>query len=267
MKPMGLDHYRAKGWLRFPADAGTMAWSEHARVLAQDAVADPAHAAWLDCEGTWFIGVDALPNDPAGQLADGPPLQGPAIDFITRQIGPLGALHRAQLSVIYPGYPRPRQGESTAAFGYRRNRDAAHVDGVKMFGEARRRRVEEPHAWVLGLPLNATSPDAAPLVVWEGSHEIMRAAFAAAFAGVAPEDWHAVDVTDSYSAARREVFETCPRVTVHAQPGEAYLMHRLCLHGVAPWGDDATAPAGEGRMIAYFRPELADWQTRWLTDP
>ena len=261
-----LDHFRQFGWLRFPMDPRVRSWAEQARDAATDAISDPAHAQWLDCEGTWFIGVDALPNDADGRLPSGAPLEGPAVDFISKHLGALPPLHRAQLSVIYPGYPRPRRGESDAAFGYRRNRDAAHVDGIKMFGEARRRRVEEPHAWVLGLPLNVTSPDAAPLVVWEGSHDIMRKAFASAFKGVPAQEWHLVDVTDAYTAARREVFETCKRVTVHAAPGEAYLMHRLCLHGVAPWSDAATAPEGEGRMIAYFRPEMSQWQAHWLAD-
>ncbi|MBE0554438.1 MAG: hypothetical protein IH625_12180, partial [Rhodobacteraceae bacterium] len=45
----------------------------------------------------------------------------------------------------------------------------------------------------------------------------------------------------------------------------ATLMHRLCLHGVAPWADGAIA-APEGRVIAYFRPELAS-VADWLTAP
>ena len=72
-------------------------------------------------------------------------------------------------------------------------------------------------------------------------------------AGIPPVDWRGEDVTAAYTAARREVFETCRRITVTARPGEAYLAHRLSLHGVAPWADDA---GSEGmRMIAYFRPD------------
>ncbi|NIZ15706.1 hypothetical protein [Phaeobacter sp. HF9A] len=257
--------YHSKGWQRFAYDPRTAAWAAHARVAGRAALTDPAFAEWLQCEGTWFIGVDALPNDSSGQLADGPALAGPAIDFIRTEHGDLGDLHRAQVSAMFPGYPRPRIGEGDAAFRYRLNRDAAHVDGIKLFGADRRRRIEEPHAWVLGLPLNAASPDAAPLVVWEGSHHIMRAAFQGLLQDVPPEQWAQVDVTETYTEARRKVFDTCPRVTVHAQPGEAYLMHRLCLHGVAPWGDGAKAPDGEGRMIAYFRPEMSDWQRHWLS--
>jgi hypothetical protein len=57
------------------------------------------------------------------------------------------------------------------------------------------------------------------------------------------------------------VFATCERIELPLQPGEACVLHRHLLHGVAPWGGNA--PAGEdGRMIAYFRPEFStpsDW--------
>ena len=57
------------------------------------------------------------------------------------------------------------------------------------------------------------------------------------------------------SSLRRRIFAECPRVAVIARPGEAYAIHRLALHGVAPWQEEA--PAGpDGRMIAYFRPAL-----------
>ncbi|MFW8636827.1 hypothetical protein [Cribrihabitans pelagius] len=260
-----LEDYQNKGWVRFPWDAQIAAWARAALPQGISALHNPANAEWLQCEGTWFIGVDALPNDAAGRLPDGPALAGAPIDFITRRIGRLPDLHRAQVSSVFPGYPRPRPGEGEGAFRYRLKRDAAHVDGVKMFGAQRRRRVEEPHAWVLGLPLNESSPDAAPLVIWEGSHRIMRRAFLAAFEGVPPQDWAEVDVTDAYTAARAEVFATCPRIEVAAKPGQSCLMHRLCLHGVAPWGEAAEAPK-EGRMIAYFRPEIADWTAGWLAE-
>jgi len=50
-----------------------------------------------------------------------------------------------------------------------------------------------------------------------------------------------------------------------ACPGEALLLHRMILHGMAPWADGAAAEP-EGRIIAYFRPEFADVQD-WLTQP
>lgn len=261
------DGFVANGWARFDHDPVTLAWADHAREAGQQALVDPAHAQWHDCEGTWFVGVDALGNDAAGRLPDGPVLDGPALAFLRDLYGPIPDLHPAQLSVMFPGYPRPKGAESPAAFRYRLNRDAAHVDGVKMYGEHRRRKVEEPHAWVLGIPLNDTSADASPLVIWEGSHLVMAEAFGRAFAGHPRAEWSDVDVTEIYTEARKQVFETCPRVTVHAKPGQSYVMHRLCLHGVAPWQAGAVAPDGEGRMIAYLRPYISGGQDNWLSIP
>lgn len=226
-------------------------------------MADPALAHLLQCEGTWFVGLDALNNDALGRINGQCPLSGPVVDFIRTQYGALTPLHPAQVSVVYPGYPRPRAGEGEGAFLYRQRRDAAHVDGILRVGPARRRQVREPHAWILGLPLTSASPDAAPLVVWEGSHDIMRRALSATLADHHPKNWKNVDITESYQAARREVFETCPRVSICTQPGEAVLLHRLALHGIAPWGDGAQADE-DGRMIAYFRPPMPGGVRAWL---
>ncbi len=251
--------------MRFPRDPEIAAWAGQARQAGRKAMRDPALARWWECDGTWFIGVDALPNDAAGCLPGGIPLAGAPVNFITRSFGTLPPLHRAQLSVVRPGYPRPRTGETEAAFRYRVKRDGAHVDGVKRVADTRRRCIEEPHAWVLGLPLTEGCSGASPLVVWEGSHEILRAAFSAVLADHHPDDWSRVDVTDAYTDARNRVFETCPRVPVVAGPGEAYLLHRLTLHGVAPW-DPAARTTGDGRMVAYFRPPVPDLQS-WLQVP
>ncbi|MEL7174696.1 MAG: hypothetical protein AAFN05_17235 [Pseudomonadota bacterium] len=161
------------------------------------------------------------------------------------------ALDAAQISVCYPGYPRQGTEETEAAFRFRRDRDAAHVDGLIRQPPARRRWLGETHGFVLGIPLGDTAPGAAPLVVWEGSHEIMRDAFQARFAGIPPEAWAAEDITECYTEARRTCFEGCPRVEVSAALGGAYLVHRLALHGVAPWSGPETEP----RAIAYFRPD------------
>lgn len=259
-----VDAFFTKGWARFPSDPEVLDWIEHARPAAIRAVHDPDMAHWHQCQGTWFVGVDALDNDDTGAIAASGPLAGAAIRFITDHLGPVPPLHRAQISVTYPGYPRPRQGESDSAFAYRRNRDAAHVDGVLAVGPDRRRMVQEPNAFVLGLPLTQASADAAPLVVWDGSHHIMKQAFTQALAPHDPADWSNIDVTDAYQAARRKVFETCPRIVVPAAPGAATLLHRFTLHGVASWADTATADP-QGRMIAYFRPEMPGGVQAWIT--
>lgn len=261
-----VNGFFTRGWARFGPDPRVKDWADRALPAAREAVRDPALAHWHVCQGTWFVGVDALDNDAQGRIDGSGPLAGPAVEFIQTHIGPLPPLHRAQLSVVYPGYPRPREGESAGAFRYRRTRDAAHLDGLKPVGAGRRRMLRECHAFILGLPLTDTSPDAAPMVVWEGSHEILRAALAEALAGHDPADWPDIDLTEPYQAARRRVFDSCRRVTIHARPGEAYLLHRLALHGVAPWGAAATAPP-EGRMIAYFRPVLPGGARDWLGAP
>lgn len=244
-----------QGWRRLPFDPDVLAWAQAALPLAQAAL-DAPDAEWR-CGGTWFPGVDALANDTAGRVAD------VALPVSVRQALPMPVTtwHRAQVSALRPGYPRPSPEESEAAFRFRRDRDAAHVDGLLAMGPQKRRMIREPHGFILGLPLTESDPDAAPLVVWEGSHEILRLAFAAALAPHPEEAWSDVDLTDVYQAARREVFASCRRVALPARPGEALLLHRLILHGMAPWAEGAVADP-IGRVNAYFRPEfpsVADW--------
>ena len=260
-----LETFLAQGYLRFPLDERVLAWADHARPAAAGAANDPAHAHWLRCGGTWFVGVDALPNDAHGQLAGGPPLASAVMDFIADELGLGLPLHRAQVSICYPGYPQPYAEESPAAYQFRLKRDAAHVDGLLAEGPDKRRYVKEPHAYILGLPLTAQSDDASPLVVWEGSHLLMRNMFRETFAGHGAGEWASIDVTGVYQEARRRAFAECRRVVLPAGPGEATLLHRHLLHGVAAWEETATSPE-EGRMIAYFRPEVARWQD-WVTAP
>lgn len=255
-----------KGWARFPAEPAVLEWVHVALEVAKERVADPEEQRqWLCCEGTWFVGVDTLPNVPDGTVAGSVPLRGAAYESAQALYGTL-PLHRGQVSVIYPGYPKPRDGEGESAFRYRLKRDAAHVDGLLAVGDNRCRMLKERHAYILGLPLTTCEPLASPLVVWEGSHHIMRTAFEKVLGNMPEHDWAEIDLTQIYHAARQEVFETCTRIIVPAKPGEAYLVHRHALHGVAPWQDGAQAPV-DGRMIVYFRPELPGGTRDWLDLP
>lgn len=241
------------GWHRIGPHPSIARWAAAARTAALDALAGSTEP-WR-CGGTWFVGLDALPNDPDGTLGATP------FAWEALPLDPV-PLHRGQLSVIRPGYPQPSAEETAAAFAFRRDRDAAHLDGLLPIGPSRARMVKEPHGWILGLPLNETT--ACPLTVWEGSHEILRAALLQALEPHPPERWGDIDLTAPYQTARKSVFATCRRIELVTRPGEATLLHRLTLHGVAPWKPSDTAPA-EGRMIAYFRPELPtvhDWLTR-----
>ncbi len=253
------------GWCRFPFDPVLAEWVEQTLPAARDTVTDPANTQWLRCGGTWFAGVNVLPNDGAGAIEGGPPIAGTAAEFIRDEL----ALHgftwdRAQVSVCYPGYPKPMPEETEAAFRYRRHRDAAHLDGLLREGPERRRFVREHHGFILGIPMVEAGEGASPLVVWEGSHETTRSTFREVFENVPPESRANLDVTEAYQALRRRIFDHCARVEVAAGPGEAYLVHRLALHGVAPWQPGATATQ-DGRMIVYFRPETGGPET-WL-DP
>jgi hypothetical protein len=242
------------GWSRIGPHPAIKAWAEAARTAALDVLATSPEP-WR-CGGTWFVGVDALPNTPDGSI------HGTAFPWQALPLTP-EPLHHAQLSVIRPGYPQPSPDETPAAFAFRRDRDAAHLDGLLPIGPEKARMVKEPHAWILGLPLNDTT--ASPLTVWEGSHEILRAALIQALTPHPPATWGDIDITTPYQTARRQIFATCRRITIPARPGEATLLHRLTLHGVAPWQPTDTAPP-EGRMIAYLRPVLTDVET-WLTAP
>jgi hypothetical protein len=259
------DDFLQRGFLTFEPDPAVTRWVAAARPVAMAVARDPAQSHWLRCGGTWFVGVDALPNDAEGRVQGGPPLSGAAMDFIRTGLGLALPLHRAQLSVCYPGYPQPSAEESETAYGFRLRRDAAHVDGLLADGPERRRCLKEPHAYILGLTLTAQSDDAAPLVVWEGSHLIMRAVFTDILGRHPPEAWAGIDVTAAYQAARRDVFASCKRIALPASPGQAVLLHRHLLHGVAPWPSSAEA-TGDGRMIAYFRPEFPNL-TDWLSAP
>lgn len=240
------------GWRHLGPHPAIRAWADTARRAALDVLATTAED-WR-CGGTWFVGVDALANTPDGAI-DGTPFPWDALPL------PPQPLHRAQLSVIRPGYPQPSPDETPAAFAYRRDRDAAHLDGLLSIGPDKRRMVKEPHAWILGLPL--TDTPAAPLTVWEGSHTLIRAALLKALEPHPPETWSDIDIAEPYQQARRDIFATCRRIKLPARPGEATLLHRLTLHGVAAWTDQDNAPP-EGRMIAYLRPQLPTVKA-WLS--
>ncbi len=166
----------------------------------------------------------------------------------------------AQISVVRPGYPRQDPGESEAAHKFRVKRAAAHVDGLLPVGPERRRMAKEAHAFILGLPLTTAGDGASPLVVWEGSHDLVGEAFREVFASIPEVQWSETDITDVYKTVRRKAFETCTPREIRANFGEAILLNRFTIHGIAPWMDGAEAPP-EGRMIAYFRPETSfkDW--------
>jgi len=118
------------------------------------------------------------------------------------------------------------------------------VDGLLAIGPERRRFVHEPHQYVLGIPLGSCNAQASPLVIWEGSHRIIRAAFKSVLDSLPVAQWGSVDLTEVYHQARKDCFEHCPQKEHSCPAGACYVLHRLALHGIAPWGAGGRGTAG-----------------------
>ena len=254
-----------KGWCSFEYDPALARWVEHALPFAQEAIASEEHAQWLRHGGTWHAGVNALPNDANGNIGKSGNVGGEAVNFIREfLVEDSFQWDRAQISVCYPGYPKPSNDESAAALRYRIKRDAAHIDGLRREGPNRRRFLGEYHGFILGVPLAPYSEQASPFVVWEGSHRHAKRAFSKFYGEHSVESWGEMDVADVYKELRNQLFNHCKRITLPVQPGQAFVVHRLALHGMAAWHPQATA-GPDGRMICYFRPEIGgpnDWLNR-----
>lgn len=247
-----MNRFDTDGYVVCGYDPQVAAWAQAARGVALHIAADPdLKRQWLRHQATWFVGVDVLPNAPDGSIA-GKPLCG----TWDAQVQVPKHWHAAQVSVVYPGYPKQETGESDASHRFRRVRFAAHVDGILLDGG--RRYMREPHSFVLGLPLNEST--ACPLMVWPESHRLIGPALSAA---IGDHDPATVDITEVYKAIRAEVFARIEPVALRANPGEALVLHRHLLHGIAPWAAGDSAPP-EGRMVAYFRPRFDDPRD-WLT--
>ena len=260
---MELRSLKNHGWVKFSHDPGILDWVNHVRPAAAKIAEDPENKAlWLRHGKTWFVGVNALKNDKKGRLGWGPPLNGAVSKFIIEEHGEI-ALDCAQISVVYPGYPAFDGTDSEVAHKYRKDRCAAHVDGLRPEGSRRRRFIHEPHQYVLGLPLSSANIEASPMVIWEGSQHIIRAAFKSVLDQKPIEKWSKIDLTQVYHEARRKCFKQCKRISIIAKPGECYLVHRLALHGIAPW-EHAASNSDRGRMVAYFRPQGDGNLINWL---
>ncbi|MCA8867563.1 MAG: hypothetical protein KDA67_02850 [Rhodobacteraceae bacterium] len=151
---MSFAAFQDLGWLRFAPEPAVQEWLFQVRPTALACLADPAFLDWWRCGGTWFVGVNALGNDHLGRVGTSEPLSGEAIEFIRRDLD-LGnyGLDRAQISAILPGYPKIGHDENAASYRFRRQRDAAHVDGLHAIGPERRRMQREFQGYLLGLPV------------------------------------------------------------------------------------------------------------------
>lgn len=246
------------GVVVLPPSAGMIAWAERARALSLEGLAGLEADQWRH-GNTWCVGLDLLPNAADGSLPGGVNFSSEGMKIALQSTDlEEAALHLAQVSLVRPGYPKQDPSESDTAHRFRKNRDAAHLDGLRPVGPDMQRQIADPHAFVLGIALTPVTVETSPLVVWKGSHRVMANALRAALKDVDPADWGRTNITAPYQAARKEVFETCERIEITADVGAEILMHRHAIHGIAPWRADE----GQDRLVAYFRPEpfgVVDW--------
>ncbi len=155
-------------------------------------------------------GCRRTPQRRDGAVPGGPPFLARPMEFIKNDLRFAPPLHRAQVSVCYPGYPRTSPDETPAAFGFRLNRDASpcrRASGGRpgspplperaaayIWGFRSRKPVRMPRRWSL----------------WQGSHRHMGKVFTEALANKAQAEWPGIDLTEAYQAARREVFASLP---------------------------------------------------------
>ena len=261
-------NYEDNGWVKFKYDAKLYDWLKTvSREVFSEIQNHDNRNNWLRYQGTWFSGVNVLKNNIQGAVVGGLRLDTDSSRWALEKFNVKEIKwDKGQVSVCYPGYPKPAHSESLAAFKYRLKKAAAHVDGLHPIGKEKIRKLKEQHAFILGIPVTLSSKKASPLVVWEGSQKIVKHYFKKSLSNVDPNDWGNIDLTTLYHQARREIFQSCRKVEIHATPGESYIVHRMALHGVAPWDGRAKADK-DGRVIIYFRPEVKFSKMGWLNDP
>ena len=264
--------FHARGWVRLGWDRPDGGLGGKAASGPTMALTQASEGAEFRCDGAWFPGDQyrwPTAQTAARRSLGVPPLGGAPLRFLAEALGFAGlAFDRAQLSVCFPGYPR--QGARGDRGRLRLSlasatppmstgcgaRCRARADG----GSRRPTASSSACRWWRPIRPRARSRSG------RARTRSCAAPSREAFAGAPPERWREIDVTEAYQEARQRCFETCARVPLPARRGESTIVHRLALHGVAPWTAPANAPP---RAIAYFRPDpfpgaAPDW---WLTRP
>lgn len=258
-----MSDLQTQGWCKFDHDSDLADWIAHAKPVADNVLSDETmRAQWLRSGGTWFVGVNALPNDASGALPGGNALNCAALNAAKSVSPAIDGLDRAQLSVAYPGYPQQDKDECDARYAFRVHRNGAHLDGLLKGATGTGRFFQEHHSFILGIPLGDVTGDNAPAVVWDGSHHIMAEMLRVHLGDLPVADWGRLDLQAVYAQTRRRIFETCKPLEIQAKAGQAYIIHRFALHGVRPW-----RKGKRPRQVVYFRPHVASLGAAFLSDP
>jgi len=261
-----LHQLALQGWGQLPVSTELEAWQNYTLPFALQRMQAPDLQQWWRYQNTWFVGVNALPNDTNGALDTGPSLPTDLLKQLTDYVACTElALDQAQISACMPGYPKACADEPAASFAFRTQYYAAHLDGLRPLGPERRRHLTEQHSLILGIPLSNHLPEAGPVMVWPGSHKLIQAWLQAEFANVPEPQWLEKDLTHGYQSVRRHILETIQPEPIYTPPGGAYIIHRHAIHGQGLWPENIANVGNNGRIIAYFRPHLHK-PTDWLND-
>lgn len=256
-----------KGWHRLSASEELNAWSEVHLSAAQNCMGDKQHKQWWRYQNTWFAGVNALPNDDKGAVGDKPPLPQSLRQLLADYCQTsIQAMDQGQISALFPGYPQPDPQQSKAANHFRKHHFAAHLDGLVPHGPDRRRLLTEQHSFILGISLTDHPANAAPLMVWPGSHMILQKWLIDHLGSLPESDWCTFDLTQSYQQTRQQILADIQPQAIHLDQGDAYVFHRHMLHGMGSWPPKAVDHNAQGRILAYFRPCWHQPQA-WLHGP
>ena len=259
-----LHDYSTRGWVALPFSDDLFSWVNGVKASVNQKLQLMCEEEKdVRCGGTWFPGVNFLDNDPHGNI-DGSIFPSDLTD-LKKKLEPAfsGFYDRAQISICYPGYPKKMDDETVSAFNYRKNRFAAHLDGLLPIGQHRRRFLMEHHAFIYGIPINLTGEGSSPCVVWEGSHKVVQNEFKSFLTFRKIHSLQDQDVTEFYSSIRKKIFASCRMKKIWLPVGQSYLIHRLTLHGILPWVRDAKN-TNVNRTVAYFRPHLIGGHETWL---
>lgn len=252
-------HYQKFGWVKFCSDKRLLNWLDSLQKNCDIDSLYPRHDyhhLWR-CDGTWFVGVDTIPNDHHGIVRQSLPLDGSIIDFIKQHLWQRPQWHRGQLSVCFPEYPKKGDEDTLKSWQFRIKHHAAHCDGIHGIGkftndQKKSRFLKEHHRFILAIPLDNITQHNAPMMLWQESHRLIQKMLCDVFANMLTCEWQNYDITKIYQHCRRHILETITPIAMTANYGDAYLLHRHLLHGIKSW--DRANHEAKIRRIIYFRP-------------
>jgi len=83
-----MDYYNKNGWIKFSFDPKLDHWLKSIAQPTFNAIHDKENQnEWLRCQGTWFAGVRALPNDIHGSVKGGAKLDFDSSRWALKMLG------------------------------------------------------------------------------------------------------------------------------------------------------------------------------------